>query len=116
LRIVSESPVGGKIESLPLAVTPLVEGDEGCWGTGDLGKVEDAQFNINLDWMIQIVEATKHPRDVILGVAKTKKSNQYRFRIIEEYCIDEQGKYVERPAPEQKVFACRAMRSVPSKQ
>lgn len=116
LRIVADGPVGGKIESLPLAVTPLVDGDEGCWGSGDLGKTEDVQFNVNLDWMIQIVEATKHPRDVVLGVAKEKKGNQYRLRIIEEYCIDEQGKYVENPTVDQKVYACRALRTIASKQ
>jgi hypothetical protein len=117
LRVGASNPLGGEIESLPLAVTPLVDGDEGCWGTGDLGKTESVHFNVNLDWMIQLVGATKHPRDVILGVAKTKKSNQYLIRIKEDYSIDEEsGKYVERPAPEQKVIPCQVLRYIPSKQ
>lgn len=116
LRVGASNPLGGEIESLPLAVTPLVDGDEGCWGTGDLGKTESVQFNVNLDLMIQIVEATKHPRDVILGIAKTKKANTHLIRIKESYAIDEQGKYVERPTPDQKVISCQALRWIPSKQ
>jgi hypothetical protein len=53
---------------------------------------------------------------VIIGVAKTKKQNQYLIRMIEDYSIDEQGKYVERPTPDQKVVSCRALRYIPSKQ
>lgn len=116
VRVGASNPLGGEIESLPLGVTPLVEGDHGCWGPGDLGKVESIQFNVNLDWMIQIVEATKNPKEVILGVAKSKKAGQYLIRIIEDYVIDENGKYVERPTPEQKVTPCRVMRYIPSKQ
>ena len=112
----ASNPLGGEIESLPLAVTPLSDGDPECWGPGDLGKTEDVQFNINLDWMIQIVEATRHPTDVVIGVGKTKKSGSFLIRIIEDYNIDENGKYVERPLPEQRVFACRTLRFVPSKQ
>lgn len=117
LQISAGDPNGGLIASLPLAAMALVEGDEGCWGPGDLGKKEDVQFNVNLDWMIQLVEAAKHPRDVVLGVARVKgKSNQCLFRLIEDYSIDEQGKYVELPATNQKVFSCRAVRFIPSKQ
>jgi hypothetical protein len=116
LTVVASNTLGGEIESLPLAVTPLVEGEPGCWGSGSLSKTEDVQFHINLDWMIQLVEATKHPRDVMLGIAQVKKSKQHLFRVIEDYFIDESGKYVEKPAVDQKGYACRAMRYVPSKQ
>jgi hypothetical protein len=108
--------LGGEIESLPLAVTSLTAGAEGCWGTGDLGATESVQFNINLDWVIQIVEATKHPQAVTIGIAQTKKSGQYLIRILEDYALDENGRYAEQPGPDQKVYSCRAMRFVPSKQ
>lgn len=116
LTVSASNTVGSEVDSLPITVTPLVEGDEGCWGPGDLGKTTDVQFNVNLDWMIQIVEATKHPRDVILGVAQVASSKQFMFRIVENYMIDESGKYVEQLADGQKGFACRAVRYVPSKQ
>ena len=116
LTVSASNTVGSEVESLPIGLTPLVEGDEGCWGPGDLGKTDDVQFNINLDWMIQLVEATKHPRDVILGVAQVASSKQCLFRVIEDYVIDESGKYVETPAEGQKGYACRALRFVPSKQ
>lgn len=116
LRVGASNPLGGEIESLPLAVTPLAGDADGCWGAGDLSKTESLQFNVNLDCLIQIVEATRHPREVVIGVAKTKKQGQYLIRLIEDYSIDEQGKYVEKPAPGKKVFACRSQRHIPSKQ
>lgn len=116
LRVGASNPLGGEIESLPLAVTPLVQGQDRCWGPGDLGTTESLQFNVNLDNLIQIVESTKHPRDVVLGVGKTRKQSQHLIRTIEDYSIDEQGKYVERPGTGQRVFECRAQRYISSKQ
>lgn len=116
LTISASNSVGSEVDSLPIDVTPLVAGDDRCWGDGSQGKKSSVECNVNLDLMIQLVEGTKHPRDVVLGIAQTKNSKQYMFRIIEEYFIDEGGKYVEKPAEGQGGFQCRTVRYVPSKQ
>jgi hypothetical protein len=116
LTVSASNSLGSEVDSLPITVTPLTSGDDRCWGTGDLGKKSDVQCNVNLDLMIQLVEATKHPRDVVLGIAQTKNTKQHLFRVIEEYFIDGNGKYVEKPSEGQEGHQCRTVRFVPSKQ
>lgn len=116
LTVSASNTLGGEVDSLPIAVTPLVAGDERCWGSGELSKTGELQCNVNLDLMIELMEATKHPRDVVLGIAQIKNTKQYLFRIIEDYFIDTNGKYVEKPAEGQEGHQCRTVRFVPSKQ
>ena len=116
LTVSASNTVGGEADSLPIVVMPLMEGDDRCWGSGELGKQSDVRCNVNLDLMIQLVEATKHPRDVVLGIAQSKNMKQHLFRIIEDYVIDEGGKYVEKPTDSQRGHQCRTLRFVSSKQ
>lgn len=116
VTISASNTLGSEVDSVPLPVTVLANGDDGCWGPGDLGKKTTVQCNINLELMIQLIETTKHPRDVILGIAVAKGGKQHVFRVIEDYCIDQGGKYVEKPAEGQEVYQCRSVRYVPSKQ
>jgi hypothetical protein len=46
----------------------------------------------------------------------TKSTKQHIFRVVEEYFIDESGKYIENPTEDQEKHQCRTMRFVPSKQ
>lgn len=117
-RVVSlsaDNTLGGEADSLPIGVTPLVAGDERCWSDGDLGQSQDVECNVNLDLLIQLVDGTKHPKDFILGIAQAKKTKQYLFRVVEEYFIDEGGKYVENPKEGQGGHQCRTIRYVPAK-
>lgn len=116
ITISASNTFGSEVDSVPIAATPLVpDEDERCWGPGDLGSTVDVQCNVNLELLIPLVEATKHPRDIILGIAIVKGGKQHIFRVVEEYSIDQNGKYVEKPVEGQEVYQCHSVRYVPSK-
>lgn len=116
VTISASNSVGSEVDSPPIDVVPLVAGDDRCWSDGSSSKKSSVECNVNLDLMIQLIDGAKHPRDVVLGMGLGKNGKQYMFRVIEEYVIDEAGKYVEKPAVGQKVFECRTVRYVSAKQ
>jgi hypothetical protein len=98
------------LKSLPLAVEPVACDEP------DLSKMKDVGFNINADWLLDIISPLKHG-DVELRIAPVKDhADRFLVRTIDAYGVDARGKVVLDDAqPGQQVHSCRVMRFIPSK-
>jgi hypothetical protein len=97
------------LKSMPLGVEPVA-----C-DAPDLSRTDDFAFNVNGDWLLDIISPLKHG-DVELRIAPIKDhSGRHMVRTIDTYDIDARGKVVLDDAQPGQVHSCRVMRYIPSK-
>ena len=108
----------GNHQSMPIGVTPLDESDsvEGHpIKGGSLSKKEDLQFNVSVNWLLDIVSSVR-VNEIELRIAPyPQQEDAYYIRTIETFNLDENGKVVIKGEDGEKVYPCRVMRFIPSK-
>jgi hypothetical protein len=115
------SDSGMEISSPPVGVVPLdsSDGDDGHPVVGgDKSKTEDAAFNVNIDYLIDLISPVKgHEVELRLSPFPNRPGS-FLLRTIEVFVIDEYGK-LQVAEPEdgsgEKVFKCQVTRFAPSK-
>lgn len=97
------------LKSMPLAAEPIP-----C-DAPDLSRTDDLAFNVNGDWLLDIISDVKHG-DVELRIAPIKDHvGRCMVRTIDTYSIDARGKTSLEDAQSGQVHSCRVMRFFASK-
>ncbi len=107
------SETSGQVESNPVTVDPLVDEEK---GTGQAGLTTDFAGNINVDQMIDLVEAIKETHVELRASILERDGRDYiLFRTIERFPMNAAGKVLVDKKADEEVFLCEVTRFMPSK-